>query len=39
MITMGEGRGIRIVEGRDDPVGYKVRGFAGQVSTGEGIVR
>ncbi len=29
MITMVKGRGIRIVEGRDDYVGYKVRGFVG----------
>jgi hypothetical protein len=36
---MGEWRGIRIVEGRDDYVGYKVRRFVEQVSTGEKIVR
>ncbi len=26
---MGKGRGIKIVEGRDDYVGYRVRGFVG----------
>ncbi len=29
MITMGKGRGIRIVEEGDDYVGYRVRGLVG----------
>ncbi len=32
---MGKGRRIRIVKEGDDYVGYKVRGFVEQVSTGE----